>query len=88
MDPGISVAVGHIEVTRGRWHQLRWVVERPGGPGYQVSRVLAAGVRVDPMASQHLDRLSVQCVYDADRSVAVGDVDHVVGDMDAMGELE
>ena len=38
------------------------------------------------MAAQHLDRLAVEGVNQADRGIPVGDVDDVVLDVEAVGE--
>ena len=86
MDAGVAVAVGDVELAGGRRHQLGGVVEGAGGAGNEVAGDLAAGVGVAPVAAQHLHRLAVEGVDQAGGGVAVGDVDHVVLNVEAVGE--
>jgi hypothetical protein len=84
MDPGIAVAVGHVEVARRRRDHLGRIVERAGRAGNQLAGALTPGVGVRTPLAQHLERLAVQGVGEADRIVPVGEVHHVLGDVDAM----
>ena len=88
VDAGVAVAVGHIQFAGRRGHQLGGVVEGPGCTGDQFCGNLAAGVGVAAVAAEHLDRLAVEGVDEAGGGVAVGYVDHVVFDVETVGEQE
>ena len=85
VDAGVAVAVGDEQVAAGGRHQFGGVVEGAGGAGHQGAGDLAAGVGVDAVAAQHLDGLAVQGVHQAHAGVAVGEIDDVVLDVEAVG---
>src|SRR5439155_19071692 len=84
MDAGVAIAVGHVEVTRRGRDHLGRIVEGAGRAGYELAGALAPGVRMLPARAQDLERLAVERVREAHRIVAVGEIDHVLGDMDAV----
>src|SRR5438093_598433 len=48
MHPGITVAVGHIQVARWGWHHLCRVVEGASGARYECPGTLAARIGMHP----------------------------------------
>ena len=85
MHPRVAIPVGHVHIAAGARHQLGGVVEGAGRPGAQGPRHFAARVRVDAPVANHLQRLAVQGVPQAHRVLAVGDVNDVVLDKNAVG---
>ena len=84
MHPRIAVAVGYIQIPVGRRHDFGRIVERAGGTRADFARYFASGVGMDAALPNHLQRLAVQRVNDADRIGAVGQIHDVVLDVDAM----
>ena len=84
----IAVAVGDIEIAGRSWHEFAGVVKGPCGVRHQIARLLTAGVGVHAVAPHHLNGLAIQRIHQAYRAIPVGEIDGVVGDVDAVGEEE
>ena len=85
VDAGVAVAVGDEQVAAGGRHQFGGVVEGAGGARHQGAGHIAAGVGMDAVPPQHLDGLAVQGVHQAHAGVAVGEIDDVVLNVEAVG---
>ena len=88
MHAGVAIAVGDVQVAVGRGHDLGGIVERAGRARANLAGHLAAGVGVDAAVADDLKGLAVQREDDAHRVGAVGDVDDVVLDVDAVGLVD
>ena len=88
MHPRVAVAVGDIEVAVGGRDDFGGVVEGAGGAGADFARHFAAGVGVDAALPDDLQGLAVQGVDYAHRVGAVGEIDDVVLDVDAVGFVD
>ena len=60
VDPGVTVAVGDVDVAVGRGDHLGDVIEGASRAGADVARLLAAGVRVLAFRADGQQHLAVQ----------------------------
>ena len=60
VDPGVAVAVGDVNISRGAGRYFSAVVEGSRRPRHQVARIFASGVREDPAIADNLQGFAVQ----------------------------
>src|SRR5215510_2855747 len=84
MHPGVTIAVGHVQVTRRGWHHLCGIVEGASGTGHERAGTLAAGIGMHTALPQYLERFSVQGIGETHGILPVGQIHDVVGNVDTM----
>src|SRR5882724_1958855 len=84
MHPGIAIAIGDVKIARRRRHHLGRIVERSSRTGDKVARTFPPSVRVLAPFAQHLQRFAVQGVSETHRIRPIGQIYHVVSNVDAM----
>src|SRR5215510_1846089 len=78
--PGITVAIGNVEITRGTGHELGGVVKGTSRPWHQVAGLFTASVRMDAALPDYLQGLTVQGKRDRDGIGPIRDIDNIVHD--------
>ena len=85
---GIPVAVGDVKISIGSGDHLGDVVKRSSGTRADITRLLAAGIRILTLGTDGKQGFSVQGALHGYGAFPVGEIGDVVLDEDAVGVVE